>query len=99
MEEDGVRVFFTNVYRSTDKPHCERTHEYFRYVVPKGYSLDGFSQDDIDRIYSNVNSYAREELEWKSPYELFAEAFSLETLRRLRIERKSPDEVDLSPLF
>lgn len=44
LERDGVRAFYTNAYRSTDKAHCERNHEFFRYVVPKGHTLDGLAQ-------------------------------------------------------
>lgn len=43
------------------------TMKYFRYVIPKGISLDGYAQEDIDdMIFSNVNSYSRNGLEWKS---------------------------------
>lgn len=25
-----IKVFYTAPYKSTDKPHCERNHEYYR---------------------------------------------------------------------
>ncbi len=96
---ERVRVFFTNPYRSTDKAHCERNHEYFRYVCPKGYSFDGWTQEDIDEIFSNINGYARKELEWKSPYELFAEAYSEEAAEALGIRGISPRNVNLATKF
>ena len=40
----NVHVFFADPYKSTDKANCERNHELIRYVIPKGYSLDGFTQ-------------------------------------------------------
>lgn len=95
-EKEGVHVFYDTAYKSTDKPHCERNHEYFRYVIPKGISLDGYAQEDIDRIFSNVNSYSRNGLEWKSPCELFTEACSADAMKALGIRRIPPTEVDLS---
>ncbi|MDD6240307.1 MAG: hypothetical protein PUA93_01800 [Eubacteriales bacterium] len=86
-------MFYTNnAYRSTDKAHCERNHELFRYIMPKGNSLDSLSQEDIDSSFSDSNSYARKELNGKSPCELFARAFSEEVLKRLGITKKNPDD-------
>ena len=30
------KSFYATPYRSNDKPHCERAHEFIRYVFPKG---------------------------------------------------------------
>ncbi len=96
---DRVRVFYTNPYKSTDKAHCERNHEYFRYVCPKGNTFDSWDQVMIDGIFSNINGYAREELKWKSPYELFVEAYSEDAAKALGMREIPPEGVDLSTKF
>lgn len=34
------KIFFINHYKATAKPHCERKHEFIRYLIPKVVSLD-----------------------------------------------------------
>ena len=94
-----IHVFYTNPYRSTDKAHCERNHEYFRYVCPKGYSFDSFTQEEINNIFSNINSYSRKELKWKSPYNLFIEAYSSNVASSLGIKYIPSNEVNLASRF
>lgn len=96
---DRIRVFYTNPYKSTDKAHCERNHEHFRYVCPKGNQFDDWTQETVNEIFSNVNSYAREDLEWKSPYALFVGAYSEEAAKALGMREISPTEVNLATKF
>lgn len=94
-----VRVFFARPYRSTDKACCERNHEFYRYVVPKGHSFDTLTQQKVEVIFSNINSYVRESLDWKSPCSVAAGAYGDEFLRKAGISRIPPKEVMLRPLF
>lgn len=98
LECEGVCVFYTTAYKSTDKAHCERNHEYIRYIMPKGNSVDNLTQDKVNEIFSNINSYARKSLKWKSPCELFTEACSTEAMQSLEINSISPNDINLSPL-
>lgn len=94
-----VSVFFTRAYCSTDKAGCERNHEYFRRVIPKGQTFNGLDQDMVDSIFSNVNSYCRPSLpDKKSPCQIFAETYGSEAMEKLRIKNIPASEVDLSPL-
>lgn len=68
--EAYARVFYTRPYCSGDKGSCERNHELFRYVVPKGKSLDDLTQDDVNFIFSNINSYPRKSLGYQCPVDL-----------------------------
>ena len=36
-----------------------RLHELVRYFLPKGHSLDSLTQDQVNEVYSNINSYVR----------------------------------------
>lgn len=98
-EDERIRVFYTNPYKATDKPHCERNHEYFRYVCPKGHSFDDWTQEEIDSIFSNIDSYARNELNRKRPYDLFIEPFTKEAAKALGISEIDANNVDLASKF
>lgn len=97
---DGrIMVFFARPYCSTDKADCERNHELWRYVCPKGHTLDGLSQKDVTGIFDSVNSYQRESLEWKSPYDKAAEAYGAGFLSRVGITAVKPEDVMLRSIF
>lgn len=93
-----VKVFYARPYCSTDKSQCERNHGLFRYVLPKGNSFNGFTQNDFDKIFSHINSYVRRALNWKSPCDLFAEAFSQKVMNELGIHKIPAQEVNLRAL-
>lgn len=59
---DGLikcRSFFTRPYNSSDKAECKSAHRLVRYFCPKGVSLNDITQEKIDDMYSNINSYVR----------------------------------------
>lgn len=85
--EQICRVFFTNPYKSTDKADCERNHELVRYVLPKGKSLNFITQELLDEIFSNINSYVRKSKGDQTPYDLFVKRFGKETADKLNIKR------------
>lgn len=93
-----VHVFFTHPYRSTDKAHCERKHELFRFVVPKRTSFDGLKlgQETVSEIFSNIDSYATEGTEWKRPCDLVAEAISPDFPREVGIRTIDDNDVRLA---
>lgn len=94
-----VKVFFARPYCSTDKAGCERNHELYRYVFPKGHSFDGLNQEKVNAIFSNINSYIRESLDWKSPCMVAAEAYGEKFLGELNLSMIPPRDVMLRPLF
>jgi len=66
-----TNLFFTDPYRSCQKPHVEKTHTCFRSIVPKGTSFDNFTQENLDLIFSHVNSAKRRGLCGKTAFETF----------------------------
>ena len=92
-----TKTFFTNPFKATDKPHCERSHEYFRYVIPKGNSIEFLTQEQISLIFSHINSYVRKTLNEKSPYDLFVQRFGKKAADILGIIHINPKDVNLSP--
>ena len=97
IEEWGVKAFFTNPYRSTDKAACERNHEFIRYVIPKGRSLDGLTQAKVELLFSHINSYVRGSNENRTPYDLMAARFGEGFMEAIGIRRIPAKEVLLKP--
>lgn len=95
---DGEKVcntFFTNPYKSTDKAECERNHEFVRYLIPKGKSLDFLTQERISDIFSNINSYVRKSKKDSTPYDLVLRKFGKEFLDLIGIKRIPNKKVKL----
>ena len=79
------RVFYTRPYRSGDKGSCERNHELFRYFITKGQSFEDLTQEKLNFMFSNINSYPRKSLEYKPPYELMSKRFGEDIVKKLGI--------------
>lgn len=94
-EEFICRTFFTNPYKATDKPHCERYHEFIRYIIPKGKSLDFLTQEKVNWIFSQINSYVRKELNDQTPYDLVKRKYGKNFLDKIGIFRVEKKKVDL----
>jgi len=97
--EKKISVYYTRVYRSTDKAHCERNHEYIRMILPKKESIEFMTQDKVNLMFSHINSYSREILKNKSPYDLFVERFGIGLVNLLGIVRIDPNDVTLKPFL
>jgi len=87
------RLYFCDPYRSCQKPKVEKNHTLFRDIVPKGESLDSFTQDMVNLIFSHVNSGKRKVLGGKSPYALFVFMFGETTADLLGIRHIPAQEV------
>ena len=100
MEALGCKVFYCDSMASWQKPHVENNHILFRYICPKEKDLKKLglqSQTDVDLIFSHVNSYRREQLHGKSPYEVFEFFYSKQIMDRLNIKKIDPDNIYLKP--
>jgi len=75
----------------------ELNHEFVRKIFPKGKTLDKFTQDDISLAMSHINSYSREKLNDKAPFELFGFLYGYDTLNKLGLQRIPPNEIILKP--
>ncbi len=71
---DGVstrtNMFYCDPMASGQKGRLEKNHEYIRYVIKKGTSLNQFSQEDITLLMNHINSTKRPGMRGLSPYEL-----------------------------
>ena len=66
-------MFYCDPMQSGQKGRLEKNHEYIRYVIPKGTSLNPFTQDDMTLLMNHINSTKRPGLGNKSPYELITD--------------------------
>jgi IS30 family transposase len=99
METGELRlnIFYCDPQRSSQKPNVECNHNYVRDVIPNGYCLDRLTQDDIDLMFSHINSTPRASLNNKTPYEMFVFLYGEEAAGLLHIQRVLKDDVILKP--
>jgi IS30 family transposase len=98
LEQDGrTRIFYCDPMQSNQKSQIERAHEFIRMVLPKGSSFDNLSQNDCQLLCSHMNSYRRDSLQGKSPYDAFAWLYGEEILNMLGVTKINADEVTLTP--
>ena len=92
-----TRVFYCDPYASYQKPNVELNHEFIRKILPKGTSFDNLCQADIDLMMSHINSYSREKLGDKSPFDVFGFIYGYDVLEKLGIRRIPANEILLKP--
>ena len=89
-------VFYCHAGASFEKGSCEVNHEFIRRIIPKGSDIP-MSQQKISLMMSHINSYAREGLNGRSPYDLFSLIYGEEALQKLGIQRIPAREIILKP--
>lgn len=92
-----TRVFYCDPQASFQKGAVENNHTLIRRIIPKGTSLDTFTQEDISLMMNHINSYSRANLGNKSPYEVFAALYGEDVLSRMGAKLIPPDKVILRP--
>ena len=92
-----TRVFYCDPYSSWQKPHIEKNHEFVRYVLKKGKSLNSFIQQDMTLLANHINSTKRAGLDGRCPYELVEDPNMIKLMSLLDLKQVPPDEVYLKP--
>lgn len=92
-----TRLFYCDPSAPYQKGSCERNHEFIRCCIPKGKSLDSFTQDDITLMMNHINSYARESLGDKCPYDVFRFLYGDKLLNLLGCVTIPPQQIVLKP--
>lgn len=90
-------IYYCDPMCSWQKPHCEKNHEYIRKICPKGSSFDGYTQQDINRMMSHINSAPRESLGGMTPYALAKLMLPESLMKALSLWEVEPDDVKLTP--
>ena len=74
VEKWGTKAFFAHPYTAWERPQNERHNGLFRAFVPKGASLEQYTDEDILAAADELNGRPRRKLGYRTPEELF-EAF------------------------
>jgi len=94
-----TKAFYCDPYSSFQKPNVELNHEFIRRILPKGTSFDNLDQSDVSLMMSHINSYSREKLNDKSPFELFGFLYGFDTLDLLGQFHVPANEIVLKPIL
>ena len=100
LGKDGnrrTRLYYCDPRRSDQKGALEKNHEYIRYVLPKGSTFDGLTQEKVLLMINHINSTARPGLKGKRPIDLALQNFGMDVVERLGLAVISPDDVNLTP--
>lgn len=90
-------IYYCEPNKSDQKAKVEKNHEYIRYVIPKGTSMDNYTQDDINLMMSHINSTAREILNFAIPFDMASIYLGKNTLKKLKLKKILPDNIILKP--
>ena len=97
---DGVfrtQIFYCDPSSPYQKGAIENNHEFIRRILPKGNSFNELTQEKVDLMMDHINSYKRENLAWRTPYEVFEFFYGRDTLDKLGAHFISPNDVTLLP--
>lgn len=92
-----TKVFFCEPNRSDEKGRCENNHKLLRRIIPKGTSIAGIMQVDMEKVTNHINSYSRKSLLGKSPFEASKGILPDDFFDLLGLETIPKEEVILSP--
>ena len=90
-------IYYCDPMCSRQKPHCEKNHEYIRKICPKGTSFDSYSQNDINKMMSHINSTPRKSLGGLSPMVLAKLTLPRELLDCFGLYEIPADRITLTP--
>ena len=91
------RLFYCDPQRSNQKSSCERGHEFIRYVIPKGKSMNDLTQEQITLMRDHIASYPRAKWNNKSPYDVFVSIYGDEIAAKLGLVKIDPKAIVLRP--
>ena len=95
--EHRTSIYYCDPNSFFQKPNVELNHEFIRRILPKGTSFDNLVQSDINLMMSHINSYSREKLNDKSPFDIFSAIYGDDVAGKLCIVKIPANEILLKP--
>ena len=98
FNHDGIgrtRIFFCNPGASYQKGAIEKNHEFIRYIIPKGTSMDNLTQQDVNLMINHINSLTRPSLNNATPYDLAQILLDKTVLKKLNLKKFPSNEIQL----
>lgn len=71
FESLGTKMYFTHSYRSWERTQNERHNGLLKDFIPKGMSIEQFSDENILNMADTLNQRPRRVLDYHTPSELF----------------------------
>lgn len=91
-----TRIFYCNPRASYQKGMIEKNHEFIRYVLPKGTSFEGLTQEQITLMINHINSLARESLNWNSPIDVAKVTLDKIVIKKLNLSKIPTEQIQLN---
>ena len=92
-----TNLFYCDPMASWQKGRLEKNHEFIRYIIPKGYSLESLTRADTVLMMNHINSIARAGLNGRTPFELASLLLPPELLNLIGAKRIPHDDIVLKP--
>ena len=70
-KNNRTTLYYCHPYSSWERPQNERANRLIRRFIPKGKSINDYSDDEIKRIQNWMNHYPRASLGWQRPIDVF----------------------------
>lgn len=99
-DENGeirTKIFYCDPRHSEQKGALEKNHEYIRYVIPKGKSLEFMDEAKTLLLLNHINSEKRDSLNGHSPYEVSRLLLDNRLHKALGLAEIPADDVTLNP--
>ena len=96
-DEARGHIFYCDAQRPDQKPHVENNHNLVRNILPNKRILDNLTQEDLELMFSHINSTPRKSLGGRTPYEVFTYFYGDDVLKKLNIQKIEKDMVTLQP--
>ena len=100
FDECGIRrthIFYCDPMSPRQKPRIEKAHVLLRRIIPKRSSFTKLTAEDVCVMICHLNSYHKESLDNKTPFDLMKGKDNKKLLDILNLSPVPPDEVNLSP--
>jgi IS30 family transposase len=88
-----TKMFFCDPNAPYQKPHVENNHTLFRGIAESGTSFDGWTQENVNLIFSHINAVKRKQFNGKTAYDMFTFTYSEDLAHAWGISFVHPKDV------
>lgn len=92
-------IYFCLPRHSEQKAKCEKNHEHFREMCPKGISMNSLSRITVRYVSNMVNNYPRKSLQYNTPLEVSRLFLNEKVFELNRLNTLPSDQVKLKPII